>query len=736
METKTWFLIIACLLLVPTIYAYEIEYFDLIGDAYTYYNNNSIPYSLYIGNHSETSAVSMCWFWVTNASNESQIYVENTTISGCTFGYNNFTIDVPAKYDIIGGDNVTSFYLYVDANDTAGGHMDIGLIKAIQYVFVSRPTSLRTNPISWHEYNGSNLNVTLSVAAFDAAGLDTCEIWSNFSGIWEKNSSHNVTGLTTFSVNISLERGYYIWNSWCNNSFGESFFGYHLDPSNWTFNVSDTIDPVFSQISPEPIVYSNDSVIQFNLTYVETNPDTCWFNIVNNSNISQIIIDNTTATIANNGCNASFTISEAGNYLITSWLNDTSNRVSSNEIVFEITTTKPVVVLNHPTSNKFFNVLSYNFNATATDSDDISTCQLWTNITGTWSKTYTWNSVSSGVQFNTLISSIPANSIFKWNVWCNDTTNEDKWALNNLTFTTDTINPSVTINSPTTGYESSSLVVLVNYNITDSNINNCYFTLRDTFGALHNYAENTSLNCALSSRYIAVLLDGTYTLYITGKDKANNEVTDSVLFSVNTAVEPSGGGGTPTLLPSQNLTWHAYANVYAGSQKFSYLVVPGSKRSDEIIFVNEDVEDINISITCDGPLCQYITFNTPTVFTLPVSREITTSLQFTLALPEDINENKIYSTNIVAMDQNGMIDVITIEASVGKNLPSRIIAFFLKFGESRTIEGIKFPVFVIYLISATILSVIMNFVFIRQKPHVPLGILSGLMLSLIVIAFL
>ena len=103
---------------------------------------------------------------------------------------------------------------------------------------------------------------------------------------------------------------------------------------------------------------------------------------------------------------------------------------------------------------------------------------------------------------------------------------------------------------------------------------------------------------------------------------------------------------------------------------------------------------------------------------------------------KDINENKIYSTNIVAMDQNGMIDVITIEASVGKNLPSRIIAFFLKFGESRTIEGIKFPVFVIYLISATILSVIMNFVFIRQKPHVPLGILSGLMLSLIVIAFL
>jgi len=102
----------------------------------------------------------------------------------------------------------------------------------------------------------------------------------------------------------------------------------------------------------------------------------------------------------------------------------------------------------------------------------LSSCQLWHNATGTWHKNYTWVSPSTGQQnFTTL--QVSEGGLYKYNVWCNDTLNNEVWGLNNLTFGIDITYPLIEFNPNTdannTWYNRAYL--FANVTASDSNIN-------------------------------------------------------------------------------------------------------------------------------------------------------------------------------------------------------------------------------------------------------------------------
>ncbi|KKK91896.1 hypothetical protein LCGC14_2708350, partial [marine sediment metagenome] len=211
---------------------------------------------------------------------------------------------------------------------------------------------------------------------------------------------------------------------------------------------------------------------------------------------------------------------------------------SSNYTVYS-SITSPAINLNAPGDDSWLDYTqNIFFMFTATDPDGLDTCQLWHNTTGTWHKNYTWIGPTSGVMDWVILDL--TDSKFKWNVWCKDSLNNEGWALNNFTLKIDETNPEVTITTTNNTFLTG-LSTTINYNISDTNIDECYFTLRDSSNNLHNYAENTSINCSATSRSISTLVYGTYTFQLWGEDYADNLNNSILTFTTRTSAIPVGG---------------------------------------------------------------------------------------------------------------------------------------------------------------------------------------------------
>jgi len=309
----------------------------------------------------------------------------------------------------------------------------------------------------------------------------------------------------------------------------------------------DTTAPTIDLTDPKTQNYADNNSIELNYTVADSliGIDSCWYKVINST--GDEIISNTTLPDC---LNITFSLPGGDiDYTLTLYSNDSVGNENSSSVTFGIRTVSPVIVLS-PTNNTHSNRLTdhyFNFTVT-TNSDSIDTCQLWGNFNGTWLLNQTLTSPVYDGSNNNFSAVNLTEGDFLWNVWCNDSLSNSGWALNNLSFTTDTTDPSVNITSPTNGSSSSGSTQAISYSTTDTNIDTCYFTLKDSTGAIHNYAENTSLNCSATSRSISILSYGTYTMYIYADDKADNTGTDQVTFTLTEPSTPggSGGGGSPT----------------------------------------------------------------------------------------------------------------------------------------------------------------------------------------------
>ncbi len=301
---------------------------------------------------------------------------------------------------------------------------------------------------------------------------------------------------------------------------------------------------------------ASNSSINLNFSVVDDflEISSCIFNVINIT--GKFVVLNTTIT---NCQNTTFNITQgSGDYFLRFYANDSVNNLNSTSRNFSISLLAPAVNLINPSNNAFLNSFTnVIFNYTAEDTNGVDTCEFFHNASGTFSKNLTnvhggdTSVTASEGNFSQNFSEGPIT----WNVRCNDTLNEFAFASTNFTVTFDTIIPLVSITSPANDSTSDSLALTIEYNISDTNIDNCFFTLRNESGQVHNFPENTSIACTeTGSRSISVLETGTYTFTLTGRDKAQNENSSILTFNIISPITPpapSGGGGGG--LPEQKI---------------------------------------------------------------------------------------------------------------------------------------------------------------------------------------
>lgn len=244
-------------------------------------------------------------------------------------------------------------------------------------------------------------------------------------------------------------------------------------------------------------------------------------------------------------CGNNFTVSEAGSgtYKLTVWANDTLNNLGKAEVNYVVSLSSPSITINYPQNGIGTNI-NLGFNVTATDSDGIKNCSLWSNFTGTWGLDQTSSSVISGLTYN--FKKNLSDGTYLFNFECFDNNGAHSFGASNFTFTLDTTTPSAKINDVQT--TAGTKVLKFSSTESDNNLHLCKYSILNSLGQVDGISNNVSYSCNANPHYAATWGDyGEYTLYIFIEDIAGNLKSDSLLFITSevkgNTFTPGGGGG-------------------------------------------------------------------------------------------------------------------------------------------------------------------------------------------------
>jgi hypothetical protein len=382
--------------------------------------------------------------------------------------------------------------------------------------------------------------------------------------IWNSTGSLVFSALTDSNGRIPIQQlNQYkkIATVTCGNKYYQSpytvnttFQGWNINkPNNYSTNlniskvhqlwISDAITPNLTLIFPKNLdSYSYNESINLNYSVADTplGINSCWYFI---SNSSGLVIP---STIIANCLNTTFSLPRDGIYWLNFSTNDSAGNINLTSIKFGVSIYGPGVTLLSPIDNQWLSEANVTFNATAIDSDGVNFCELWGSWGSGWHKNETI-SLGNVTEASVSTSKNLSEGTYVWNFNCTDKIGYSSWAAENFTLDVDHSAPIINITSPINGSSLTGIAATINYNISDRNIDACFFTLRDSSGNVHNYGENTSLTCSENGSRTLIFLTGdigNFTTFIYGRDKAGNENYNTVSFSTSGGVEaPPGGGG-------------------------------------------------------------------------------------------------------------------------------------------------------------------------------------------------
>ncbi len=262
-----------------------------------------------------------CWYNVYNSSDE--IVIANTTLAGCA----NIT------FSLIGGDVDYNLTLY--SNDTLGNEniesVDFGIRTVAPAIELDYPTN--------NGWLNNVTNIYFNFTATDLDGLDTCELYGNWTGTWHKNYTWTgpTSGVMNYTtVNITDGDIEYKWNTWCNDSLGNNGWAFN----NFTFNI-DTITPNMTFDDPEnESEYSTSAstyVIDLNYNTTDINLDSCFYNVTSYDPGT----NNISTTMITDCSNITFTVyvpaGSSGDYYLSLCVNDSANNINCSYSQFTMT---------------------------------------------------------------------------------------------------------------------------------------------------------------------------------------------------------------------------------------------------------------------------------------------------------------------------------------------------------------------------------------------------------------
>jgi len=309
--------------------------------ATTYSYNESLPLNYSAYDIDGIVALDTCKYKVVNSSGF--LTVDNETIASCA----NTTFDVPRS---------DTYILTMYVNDTFNR---LNWSETVEFsVSIEGPVIILDFPTNetWLNYN----NVFFNFTATDSDGVDTCELWGNWTGEWHKNYTwvQLNSGVRNFT-NLSLPDEYFFWNVLCNDSVPLEEWSEH----NYTLG----IDTIYPTIVTDVTTTENSQTITFDLVTVDKHLSDCFYSVYDSEGDVDGLYRNLTVD-CNSDTNA-VTVSDWGTYSLIVYVNDSADNKNMSTDVF--TTVESEVSPGAPSGRSGAKVVIIGENVTWTMSTDV-----------------------------------------------------------------------------------------------------------------------------------------------------------------------------------------------------------------------------------------------------------------------------------------------------------------------------------------------------------------------------
>ncbi len=268
------------------------------GDAYGYDEGIVLDFSVSDADDNLDS----CWYTLDAGENNiSLVDCTDTTFDVAENGEYNLVIY--AK-DILG----------LESSDSASFSVAIGA-----------PTISLNSPVDAYL---SSQEVTFIYIPTDL-DLDSCELWGNFTGDWERNQTDisPESGVQN-SFLLTLEEGGYLWNVKCNDTLGNS-----ATNGNQSFYI-DISNPQISITEPSGTKSSRTGIpLQFSIS--DLTSTTCLYNVYRGSSVE---VSNTTISDC---ASTSFSVTVDADFVLNLYVEDSVGNENSTSTSFSVNTALP-----------------------------------------------------------------------------------------------------------------------------------------------------------------------------------------------------------------------------------------------------------------------------------------------------------------------------------------------------------------------------------------------------------
>ncbi|MCX6774328.1 MAG: S8 family serine peptidase, partial [Candidatus Micrarchaeota archaeon] len=360
-------------------------------------------------------------------------------------------------------------------------------------------------------YYTSGTNILINISATDA----------NIDSIWFFNGTGNETYAAPLARNFS--EGMHNITAWANDSAGR------MNSTSMAFAV-DTINPTIGFVAPTPntSTYSLNSYLAINASSNDTNFANVTIRLYNSTGgLKNSTFSNSTANLY-----VDYTGLADGNYSFNATVYDKAGRSNYTETrAVTINTVYPNLTIASPVS-------AYYYNSTTV------LVTLNTSGTGIDTKWFYYNSTLN-ITYTVPVNVTYANGVQNLIAWVNDTVGHV--TAKNVTFTVDTINPTIGITSPLAQIYNTT-AVLVNITSGDANLAKTWF---------FNGTANETYTVPVSRAFT----QGQHTLTAWANDSARRMNSTSVIFTVD-SIAPTLNMSNPSNLANNSYSQTPFVTVY------------------------------------------------------------------------------------------------------------------------------------------------------------------------------
>lgn len=342
--------------------------------------------------------------------------------------------------------------------------------------------------------------ILFNISVLDNTGVSSC-LYTLTNGITNYTMS-NSTASVWNATNSTMPQGNYLARFYCNDTFN------NLNSSE-TMNFSvDTIYPQINFTSPANNSFSSSTGLDINYTVSDANLQSCWY-----SNDTMTL--NISLGTGGNCVNIT-TVTWAGRpHNVTIWANDSAGNTNSASVTFTIDAVFPRPRIDYPDSGANYSVNVSQLNYTFTEANP---AQCWYSINNGTTNSST---VSCGTNFTNVISNEGNNT---WTLYMNDSAgNENKTST---TFFKDTIFPIINITSPINNTYTSNIQISINYTLTETNPQSCWWTSNGG-------QTNTSLSPCGTNISASITGEGIKTIIIYANDSVGNTNSSSIIYTLD-----------------------------------------------------------------------------------------------------------------------------------------------------------------------------------------------------------